>query len=131
MANSVSLQAQSSSDADKLFSETSKDLIIVTAWASTGALLGLSTLSFLDNPWDHSKNILVGFSIGTVIGVGFVAFFHAGRSGSYYDGVDQSRHNSGPSKSFNTISRANWHNENFKIHNTLRAENIPLWQARF
>lgn len=126
--------AQDGADADLLFSQSTNDLVVVTAWAATGALLGLSTLSFLDDPWSHSKNILVGFSIGTVIGVGFVAFFHANRSEEYYenaDGVGGSFRELSPSKDFDTTARVGWHNQNFQSFQTRRPENIPFWYSRF
>jgi hypothetical protein len=124
--------AQTDQDGDPLFSETTKDLVIVTAWASTGALLGLSTLSFVDEPWDHSKNILVGFSIGTVIGVAFVAYYHANRSEQYYEEVDPDKSAAFvPSKDFNTGSRVKWHYDNFNTYQSLRPDTIPLWRGSF
>jgi len=42
-----------------------------------GAVLGLSTLSFVSQPSDHLKNILIGGALGIIVGVGYVAYMAA------------------------------------------------------
>jgi hypothetical protein len=49
----------------------------VAATTAGGAILGLSTLSFVDEPGDHLKNILFGGAIGLIIGVAVVAYSQA------------------------------------------------------
>ncbi len=63
-----------------LVDETLQDLTIVLATGAVGAVLGLSTLSFVDKPKDHTKNIAIGGAIGIVIGVGVVIFSQATKS---------------------------------------------------
>jgi hypothetical protein len=71
--------AESSSD---FVDDSLKDISIVVGAGVSGAILGLSTLSFVDEPSLHLKNIAVGGSIGIVIGVGIVMFSQASRSSS-------------------------------------------------
>jgi hypothetical protein len=59
-----------------------KDMSIVLGVGAGGAILGLSTLSFVEEPSKHLKNITVGGAIGIVIGVGIVMFSQATRSSS-------------------------------------------------
>ncbi|MGZ3789447.1 MAG: hypothetical protein ACXVLQ_13040 [Bacteriovorax sp.] len=59
-----------------------RDMSIVLGSGAVGAVLGLSTLSFVDTPSKHWKNVAVGGSIGIVIGVGIVIFTQATRSTS-------------------------------------------------
>jgi ABC-type Fe3+ transport system permease subunit len=54
-----------------------QDMSIVLGSGLAGAVLGLSTLSFVEKPSDHMKNIAVGGAIGIVIGVGVVIFSQA------------------------------------------------------
>jgi hypothetical protein len=64
---------------------TLRDLLIITGAGVGGAVLGLSTLSFVDEPSKNMKNIVNGGSIGIMIGVGIVIFGHAGKSKLLYD----------------------------------------------
>ena len=123
---SFSSYGQNDGDADKIFDEGISDITTVLAWAGTGAVLGLSTLSFIDEPWDRKKNILYGFSIGTVIGVAFVAYFHATRSQSdYYDRASLK----GPD--FSTDMRVSWHQQSFKKYSQLQPNQLYMWSANF
>ena len=123
---SLSSYGQSDGDADKIFGEGLDDLTSILAWAATGSILGLSTLSFIDEPWESKKNILYGFSIGTVIGVAFVAYFHANRSSDeYYDRASIK----GPG--FSTDQRVSWHQDSFAQHNKSRLDQLFVWQTNF
>jgi hypothetical protein len=57
-----------------------RDMSIVFGAGAAGAVLGLSTLSFVDEPSKHMKNIAVGGAIGIVIGVGAVIFYQASKT---------------------------------------------------
>ena len=46
-----------------------QDISTVAAIGAGGAILGLSTLSFVEDPKDHLKNVLIGGSIGIIIGL--------------------------------------------------------------
>ena len=59
-----------------------RDMSIVLGSGAGGALLGLSTLSFVDTPSKHWKNVAIGGAIGIVIGVGIVIFTQATKSTS-------------------------------------------------
>jgi len=60
--------------------DSMRDMATVFGIGAVGAVLGLSTLSFVDKPTDHLKNISVGGAIGVIIGVGVVVFSQASRS---------------------------------------------------
>jgi capsular polysaccharide biosynthesis protein len=77
--NPVSGLAQESADP---LDEPIKDISIVLGTGVVGALLGLSTLSFVDEPDEHLKNIAIGGAIGIVIGVGVVIFSQATKTQS-------------------------------------------------
>ena len=61
------------------------DAYIVGGSGVVGAVLGLSTLSFVEKPGDHLKNIVVGGAIGIIIGVSVVAWGQANKSRQNYD----------------------------------------------
>ena len=71
--------AQKSLGSNELVDSSINDLIIVGGTGSMGAILGLSTLSFVDEPSEHLKNVYMGASIGIIIGVSFVAYQTANR----------------------------------------------------
>lgn len=98
-------------DMDQFVSESKNDLLVVISGGLAGAILGLSTLSFVDEPKEHTKNILVGASIGIIAGVGFVAFSQANKSREMLYGP-QGSFESRPK--FETHARSNWHQEKFQ-----------------
>lgn len=59
-----------------------RDMSIVLGSGAVGAVLGLSTLSFVSSPSQHWKNVAVGGAIGIVFGVAAVVFNQANRSSS-------------------------------------------------
>lgn len=73
LLNPLQLRAQESSTIDDSLS----DLYMVLGSGAVGAVLGLSTLSFVEKPKDHMKNIAIGGAIGIVFGVGYVIFNQA------------------------------------------------------
>jgi hypothetical protein len=62
--------------------ESIRDMSIVLGSGAVGAILGLSTLSFVNSPSKHWKNVAVGGAIGIVFGVAAVVFNQANRSSS-------------------------------------------------
>lgn len=90
------------------------DITTVAAIGAAGAVLGLSTLSFVEEPKDHFKNVLIGGAIGIIIGVGVVAFKQAGVSQKQYI---ESQGSNQPH--FNTSQRFVWHR---KKHNQLNSK---------
>ena len=84
LASSSFGYAQTSTDD---FAEESLQDARLVAWSGLGgAILGLSTLSFVDDPSDHLKNVYVGAAIGVVLGVGLVAYLQANKAQQEYDG---------------------------------------------
>lgn len=73
--------AQTSPDASSgLIDDSIRDMTVVLGSGAVGAILGLSTLSFVERPSDHWKNVAVGGALGIVVGVGAVIFNAASRS---------------------------------------------------
>ena len=90
-------------DIDGLVDDTKNDLLIVVGGGLAGAVLGLSTLSFVEEPKEHTRNIIVGASIGIIAGVGYVAFSQATKSQQmiYGEGTQEA------SSTFSTKDRRN------------------------
>lgn len=73
-------EAQNYSLAD----QTKSDMMIIVAAGLGGAILGLSTLSFVEEPGDHFDNVLTGGAVGLIAGVLYVAYRQAyGPSGIF------------------------------------------------
>ncbi len=60
-----------------LADQTKSDMMVIAAAGVGGAVLGLSTLSFVDEPGDHFNNVLTGAAVGLIIGVLYVAYRQA------------------------------------------------------
>lgn len=60
-----------------IIDDSVRDISIVLGAGAAGAVLGLSTLSFVDHPSEHMKNIAIGGAIGIVFGVAAVIFSQA------------------------------------------------------
>jgi len=108
----VSLQAEESS---AVVDESLRDLSIVVGIGVGGAILGLSTLSFVEVPKDHLKNIVTGGAIGIIIGVSIVAYKQATKSQDMYT-VPAAEKTSLSPANFDTSSRLAWHQESFNGH---------------
>jgi hypothetical protein len=89
-----------------LIADTMKDASVIAVAGVGGAILGLSTLSFVDEPQDHLSNIYIGAAIGVIIGVGYVAYSAATKGRNYY-------YENGAVPDFSTKDRLTWHNQNF------------------
>lgn len=99
LLNSQNIYAQEEST---IFDDSMRDITIVAGLGVGGAVLGLSTLSFVEEPSDHLKNIVVGGAIGIIIGVAVVAYSQASKSQQYFE-------TSQTSLDFSTKERINWH----------------------
>lgn len=102
--------AQDKAGVDELVSESKNDLLVVVSGGLAGAILGLSTLSFVEEPKEHTRNILVGASIGIIAGVGYVAFSQANKSRDVLYGPRDSYKST---SDFSTFARLDWHQERF------------------
>ncbi len=58
------------------------DLYIVLGAGAAGAVLGLSTLSFEDEPSKNLKNVSMGAALGIILGVGIVIYNQATKTSS-------------------------------------------------
>jgi hypothetical protein len=89
------------------FEDSFRDISIIGATAVGGAVLGLSTLSFVEEPGDHLKNIVVGAAVGIIIGVGLVAYMAASKSKGRVEGASLLR--PADDLEFATTTRTEWH----------------------
>lgn len=93
-----------------------RDISLIGATSLGGAILGLSTLSFVEEPGDHLKNIVVGAAVGIIFGVGMVAYMAATKNKSIYeDGTINLRPNK--DLKFATTSRMRWHKSKHGSYN--------------
>lgn len=76
----VLLAQENSNGGNEMMKESLDDLSLVGGFGVGGAILGLSTLSFTSVPTKNLNNILIGASLGIIIGVGVVAWGQASRS---------------------------------------------------
>lgn len=107
---------------DDIFASSMTDAITVAAIGGFGAVLGLSTLSFVDEPSEHLKNIVVGGAIGVIVGVGVVAFKQATVSKDLYQDGAYLKPSETPGMT--TAMRTSWHQRNhYQINDNLGKEN--------
>lgn len=97
--------AQSEGGLGGIVDDTKQDVLLVLGGGLAGAVLGLSTLSFVEEPKEHTRNILVGASIGIIAGVALVAFKQANKSRDLIYSTDPE----GASVDFKTHEREEWH----------------------
>lgn len=87
-----------------ILQESIADLTLVAFAGLGGAILGLSTLSFTEEPGEHLDNVVVGGAIGIIVGVGVVAYRQAIESSQQYNGLEGAQ----SSIDFNTSERRRW-----------------------
>ena len=104
------------------------DLLVVVGGGLAGAVLGLSTLSFVEEPKDHTRNIVVGAAIGIIAGVAYVAFNQANQSKQLIMGPQDEAYFD--PKEFDTNKRVAWHydevNSNTNFSNSLNQVNYSF-----
>lgn len=93
------------SDEDDIIKNTQNDIILVAGAGAAGAILGLSTLSFVDKPSRHISNIWTGAALGVIAGVIWVAYNSAQRGQEDLESAEASLE-------FNSGERLAWHREN-------------------
>ena len=121
-----SVSAQQGGD---ILQETMTDMYIVAGSGLGGAVLGLSTLSFVEEPSEHLKNIIVGGAIGIIIGVGVVAWRQASKSTQLYNN-NALKLEKLPRSEFTTAMRSGWHRRNhYEISSNLGKNNAPANSA--
>ncbi len=114
--STLSLNTFAQSKEDDYAQSTKNDLLLVVGGGLAGAVLGLSTLSFVEEPKDHTRNIVVGAAIGIIAGVAYVAFNQANQSKQLILGPQDEAYFD--PKEFDTNKRLAWHYEevNSKIN---------------
>lgn len=110
ISNSTMAQ-DNAKDVEELVQGTKNDLLMVISGGLAGAVLGLSTLSFVEEPKEHTRNIIVGASLGIIAGVAYVAYSQAAKSQEMMYGPGDQAANIFNPKSFSTHARAAWHNK--------------------
>jgi hypothetical protein len=110
---------------DDIIKNTQNDIVIVAMAGATGAVLGLSTLSFYDKPSLHISNVWTGAAIGIIAGVIWVAY-NSAQKGSE-DLVGQAS-----SEEFSTNERAGWHTEKSNVLTMSSVQyGTQFWQTSF
>lgn len=110
------------SNKSDLVDSSIRDITTVMMTGAGGAVLGLSTLSFVDEPKDHLRNILVGGAIGIIVGVGVVAYNQANvskddfkKTGSYDRDTPE----------FSTPARHHWHQKEYHARSDQISSDSP------
>lgn len=110
---------------DDVLANTQNDILMVGAAGAAGAVLGLSTLSFSDQPSKSIPNIWTGAALGIIAGVIYVAYNSAQKSSEDLISASDER-------DFSTSSRERWHlskaSNNQNLAPIFAAE---FWQTRF
>ena len=113
----------------KLLEDSVADMYIVAGGGIGGAVIGLSTLSFVEEPGDHLKNILVGAALGVMAGVAFVGYSTANKGRDlYYEGGSNLLN-----KQFQTKGRIAWHKKEFGKNTFSSKRELPffMWSSSF
>lgn len=107
---------------DDIIKNTQNDLMLVVGAGAAGAILGLSTLSFVDKPSQHVSNIYTGAAIGVIVGVVFVA----------YNSAQKGSEELQSSSDFSSYERLAWHSENNQNPSFPKAQfSTSFWAMSF
>jgi hypothetical protein len=82
MLNSFNTYAQAGQSTKEGIDGPLTDMYVVLGAGAAGAVLGLSTLSFVDEPTKSFRNVSMGAAIGIIMGVGIVVYNQATRASS-------------------------------------------------
>jgi len=77
--------AQDAQSEKSFADEGMDDLMVVLGIGAGGALLGLSTLSFVKEPKEHTDKIITGAAVGIIIGVIVVAVGQADKAQNRFE----------------------------------------------
>ena len=80
-----------------IFEKSLDDLSLMATMGAAGGVIGLSTLSFVEDPWDRLQNIVTGAAIGIIVGVGWLGYEQVIKS---YDDMS--------AESFHSFDRMSW-----------------------
>jgi hypothetical protein len=99
-------------NSEDVLKKTQEDIMLVGATGVVGAVLGLSTLSFVETPSRHIYNIWTGAALGIIAGVIYVAYNSAQRGSEDLQS----------SMDFNSSERLAWHHEKTRISSFPRSQ---------
>ncbi len=116
--------AQDNSDADDIVKNTQNDILFIAGAGAAGAVLGLSTLSFVDKPSQHISNLWTGAALGVIGGVLFVAYNSAQRGSEDLQSDEASL-------DFNAGERLAWHQKNTVLTNPEVQFGTEIWNTSF
>ncbi len=116
--------AQEESETDDVIKNTQNDILLVAGAGAAGAVIGLSTLSFVEKPSEHISNIWTGAAIGVIAGVIWVAYNSAQRNQE--DLIDEEA-----SLEFNSSERFAWHQKNAILTVPEVQFGTEIWRASF
>lgn len=107
---------------DDFIKSTQNDILIVGGAGVGGAILGLSTLSFVDEPGKHLPNIWTGAALGVIAGVIFVAF----------NSAQKNSEDLRTSRDFSTGERFAWHRSQENLVGQQKTTFFtPVWTTSF
>ena len=104
---SLPVFSQGNQNGTSVADDSMRDLLIVGGTGAMGAVLGLSTLSFVEEPSEHLKNIYMGASLGIILGVSYVAYSTANKEQELMVRVGKN------APIFSTKDRVVWHKTEF------------------
>lgn len=109
-------------DSDDIVKNTQNDIMLVAVAGGAGAILGLSTLSFVNKPSKHISNVWTGAALGVIAGVIFVA----------YNSAQKGSEDLMSSKEFSSSERVAWHDKNTQNLTSQRVQfGTQFWQLSF
>lgn len=117
---SFSLYAQDG-ELSKFVEDGKNDLMVVLAGGGAGAILGLSTLSFVDEPSEHLSNIVTGAAVGIIAGVAYVVYLQATEGQGMVFTL-----NSDDAFDFSTKARSSWHTQELQKLNSVSGQQFAF-----
>jgi hypothetical protein len=119
----IPVMAQSyDAGSSELIKNTRNDMLIVLGAGGTGAILGLSTLSFVERPGDNLRNVYTGAALGVIGGVIYVIYNSAQRGTEELEA----------SVDFSTSERFAWHGKNTHFLSIPQVQfGTQIWQTSF
>lgn len=109
---------------DDIIKNTQNDILLVAGAGAAGAVLGLSTLSFVDKPSRHISNIWTGAALGVIAGVVWVAYNSAQRGSEDLQSEEASL-------DFNSSERYAWHQDNAVLTKPEVQFGTEFWRSSF
>lgn len=107
---------------EDIIKSTQNDILLIVGAGAGGAILGLSTLSFVDKPSKHISNVWTGAAIGVIAGVIFVAYNSAQRGSEDLQS----------SSEFNSSERLAWHSSHSQKATVEKVQfGSQIWQLSF